>query len=107
MDNLSHSLDGKTAWITGSSRGLGRIMAEELSALGASVAVHGTRPDSPRTFDEGGTMEDLAAEIAEAAGTETLATWSQANQTCASIGAELACINSEEEHMFMRGIAAG
>ena len=38
---------------------------------------------------------------------ETLATWSQANQTCASIGAALACINSEEEHMFMRGIAAG
>ena len=34
-------LAGKVAWITGSSRGLGRVMAEELCEMGACVAVHG------------------------------------------------------------------
>jgi 3-oxoacyl-[acyl-carrier protein] reductase len=66
------TLSGKTAWITGSSRGLGRVMAEELCRLGARVAVHGTRPDSPATFDEGTTMEQLAAGIASACDGETI-----------------------------------
>lgn len=75
MKELSHSLSGKTAWVTGSSRGLGRVMAEELARLGARVAVHGTGPNSPKTFDEGGTMQELAAEISESSGSDTLATW--------------------------------
>jgi 3-oxoacyl-[acyl-carrier protein] reductase len=33
-------LDGKVAWVTGSSRGLGRVIAEELAAAGARVAVN-------------------------------------------------------------------
>ncbi|MFQ5732370.1 MAG: SDR family NAD(P)-dependent oxidoreductase [Planctomycetaceae bacterium] len=53
-----------SVWITGSSRGIGRVIAEELCRLGADVAVHGTRPDSPRTFGEGESMEQTAAEIA-------------------------------------------
>jgi len=56
-------LANQTAWITGSSRGIGRVIAEELCRLGSDVAVHGTRPDSPTTFGEGGTMQQLAAEI--------------------------------------------
>ena len=48
------------------------MMAEELCRLGARVAVHGTRPDSPSTFDEGSTMEQLAAEIASACEGETM-----------------------------------
>ena len=68
-------LANQVAWITGSSRGLGRVMAEELCRMGARVAVHGTRPDSPATFSEGSTMQDLAAEIAEACDGETLAVW--------------------------------
>ncbi len=35
-----YRLDGKTAWVTGSSRGLGRAIAEELAAAGARVAVN-------------------------------------------------------------------
>ena len=54
------SLEGQVVWVTGSSRGLGRAMAEELSRMGAKVAVHGTHANSPRTFDEGGSMEELA-----------------------------------------------
>lgn len=65
-------LHERTAWITGSSRGLGRVMAEELCRQGARVAVHGTRADSPATFEEGSTMEQLAAEIASACDGETM-----------------------------------
>ena len=68
-------LSGQTAWITGSSRGLGRVMAEELCRLGAKVAVHGTRPDSPRTFGEGETMQQLADEIAAKHAGEAMPVW--------------------------------
>lgn len=73
--NASLPLSGKTAWITGSSRGLGRVMAEEIARLGAKVAVHGTREDSPKTFDEGQSMQQVAGDISEATGSETMATW--------------------------------
>lgn len=33
-------LQGKTAWVTGSSRGLGRVIAEELAAAGARVVIN-------------------------------------------------------------------
>ena len=68
-------LTDQVVWITGSSRGLGRVMAEELCRRGAKVAVHGTRPDSPTTFGEGGTMQQLAEELGQKYSVETLATW--------------------------------
>ena len=64
------SLAGQVAWVTGSSRGLGRVMATELCKRGAAVAVHGTRFDSPRSFGEGESMEQVARDVgAEADGT--------------------------------------
>src|SRR5215813_8117670 len=68
-------LAGKVAWVTGSSRGLGRVMATQLCAHGARVAIHGTRFDSPRSFGEGDTMEQVARDVAAEAGGETLAVW--------------------------------
>src|SRR6516165_6358398 len=63
-------LAGQVAWVTGSSRGLGRVMTTKLCALGAAVAVHGTRFDSPRSFGEGESMEQVARDVgAEADGT--------------------------------------
>jgi gluconate 5-dehydrogenase len=38
-------LTGRTALITGSSRGLGRAMAEGLAAAGASIVLNGSNPD--------------------------------------------------------------
>lgn len=65
-------LHGQVAWITGSSRGLGRVMATELCRLGAAVAVHGTRFDSPKSFGEGQTMEQVAKDVeADAASVES------------------------------------
>lgn len=68
-------LAGQTAWITGSSRGLGRVMATKLCALGAAVAVHGTRQDSPKSFGEGQSMEQVANDIAAAAGGVAMPIW--------------------------------
>ncbi|HEY7329189.1 MAG TPA: SDR family oxidoreductase [Gemmataceae bacterium] len=66
------TLSGQVAWVTGSSRGLGRVMATKLCQLGAAVAIHGTRFDSPRSFGEGESMEQVARDIAaEAVGKVT------------------------------------
>ena len=66
-------LAGKVAWVTGSSRGIGRVVADHLASLGARVAVHGTTPTSTRQLDEAESLDAVAAEIADAHGTEVLA----------------------------------
>jgi 3-oxoacyl-[acyl-carrier protein] reductase len=73
-------LSNRIAWITGSSRGLGRVMAEELCRQGAKVAVHGTRFDSPRTFGEGESMQQVADDVARAGAGETMAVWGDMTQ---------------------------
>src|SRR4051794_26603841 len=73
--DTSRPLNGQVAWITGSSRGLGRAMAEELCRLGARVAVHGTRADSPKTFDEGESMAQVARDVAAAGEGEAIGVW--------------------------------
>src|SRR5262245_2451512 len=71
----SKPLAGQVTWITGSSRGIGRVLAERLCADGAKVAVHGTRPNSPETFGEGTSMEQVARDVAAAGGGETMPVW--------------------------------
>ncbi len=66
---------GQVAWVTGSSRGLGRVMATQLCRMGAQVAIHGTRPDSPKSFGEGDTMEQVARDVAAAAGGTAMPVW--------------------------------
>jgi 3-oxoacyl-[acyl-carrier protein] reductase len=73
MPGTSGELSGRVAWITGSSRGLGRVIAAHLAGLGARVVVHGTTPTSTRAFDEADSLAAVADEIAQAAGVETLA----------------------------------
>ncbi len=68
-------LAGQVAWVTGSSRGVGRAMAHELCRLGAKVVVHGTRSDSPKTFGEGDSMQQVADDVATAVDGETMAAW--------------------------------
>jgi 3-oxoacyl-[acyl-carrier protein] reductase len=68
-------LAGRTAWVTGSSRGLGRVMAARLCSLGAAVAIHGTRFDSPKSFGEGESMEQVARDVAAEAGGVAMPVW--------------------------------
>ena len=68
-------LEGRVAWITGSSRGIGRSIADHLASLGAKVAVHGTSPTSTRAFNEADSLEAVAQGIAEGNGTEVMPVW--------------------------------
>jgi 3-oxoacyl-[acyl-carrier protein] reductase len=80
MTTARRPLDSQVAWVTGSSRGLGRAMADELCRLGAKVAVHGTRSDSPRTFGEGESMQQVADDVAAANDGETMPVWGDVTQ---------------------------
>ena len=66
-------LAGKVAWVTGSSRGIGRVVAEHLASLGAKVAIHGTTPTSTRAFDEAESLDAVADAIASAHNGEVFA----------------------------------
>jgi 3-oxoacyl-[acyl-carrier protein] reductase len=68
-------LEGKVAWVTGSSRGIGRVVASHLVHLGASVVVCGTGPYSIRAFGEADSLEAVAEAIAKEHNVETLAVW--------------------------------
>jgi 3-oxoacyl-[acyl-carrier protein] reductase len=64
------SLQGRVAWVTGSSRGLGRAIAGHLATLGARVVVHGTTPTSSRAFGEADSLAAVASLIAAETGAE-------------------------------------
>lgn len=53
----------KVAWVTGSSRGIGRVIATHLASLGATVAIHGTTPISTRVFGEADSLGAVAEAI--------------------------------------------
>jgi 3-oxoacyl-[acyl-carrier protein] reductase len=57
-------LAGRTAWVTGSSRGIGRVIAAHLASLGCAVAVHGTTPTSSRAFNEADSLEAVGQAVA-------------------------------------------
>lgn len=67
------TLQGKVAWVTGSSRGIGRVVAAHLAGLGAKVVVHGTSPTSTRAFNEADSLQAVADAIAAESGSEVLA----------------------------------
>ncbi len=66
------SLAGKSALVTGSSRGIGRVVAAHLASLGCAVAVHGTTPTSARAFDEAESLEAVARAIADEHGVKVV-----------------------------------
>jgi 3-oxoacyl-[acyl-carrier protein] reductase len=67
------SLRNRVAWVTGSSRGIGRVIAAHLASLGARVAVHGTTPTSTRSFNEADSLEAVARQIGDEHHTDVIA----------------------------------
>jgi 3-oxoacyl-[acyl-carrier protein] reductase len=69
------SLADKVVWVTGSSRGIGRVVADHLAGLGGQIAIHGTGPHSTRAFNEADSLEAVAQEISQKHGSEVLPVW--------------------------------
>jgi 3-oxoacyl-[acyl-carrier protein] reductase len=69
---IEQRLQDKVVWVTGSSRGIGRVIASHLASLGARVAVHGTSPYSTRAFDEADSLQAVADAIAQEHGVEVM-----------------------------------
>jgi len=72
MKSANQHLMGKVAWVTGSSRGIGRVIATHLASLGAVVVVHGTTPFSTRAFNEAESLEAVAQAIVSEHGVKVL-----------------------------------
>jgi NAD(P)-dependent dehydrogenase (short-subunit alcohol dehydrogenase family) len=71
-------LDGRSALVTGGTRGLGRVMAEALAEAGASVCITSRSIDAARTATEeiaatsGARVEGIEAEVTTADGVNRL-----------------------------------
>lgn len=62
---MSKELSGRIAFVTGSGRGLGRVMAERLAELGADVAVHDINATAPAKYGEAADLDAVAKQIAK------------------------------------------
>src|SRR5438105_2960574 len=60
---MTQELAGKTAFVTGSGRGLGRVMAEKLAELGADVAIHDLDWTQPAKYGEFRDLGEVARQI--------------------------------------------
>ena len=65
-------LEGKIAWVTGSSRGLGQAIALQLARSGASVVIHGSTMNSSSYFGEGGSLAEVAEKISKDTGVQAM-----------------------------------
>ncbi len=61
-------LSGRTAFVTGSGRGLGRTMAEKLASLGADVAIHDIDFTAPSKYGEAADLDQVAKDMARHGG---------------------------------------
>lgn len=67
-----HHLEGKVAWITGSSRGIGKEIAFHLARGGAQVVIHGSTLKSSRAFGEAESLEELARIVEKETGSRVI-----------------------------------
>lgn len=62
---MDRPLAGKIAFVTGSGRGLGRVMAERLAQQGADVAIHDLDWTAPAKYGEFADLGAVAAKMGE------------------------------------------
>src|ERR1700734_2842851 len=65
---MTKELAGKIAFVTGSGRGLGRVMAERLAELGADVAIHDISWTAPAKYGEAADLDAVAKVLARHGG---------------------------------------
>ena len=65
---MPKELSGTIAFVTGSGRGLGRVMAERLAELGADVAIHDIAWTAPAKYGEAPDLGAVAKELARHGG---------------------------------------
>ncbi len=70
---VEQQLAGKVAWVTGSSRGIGREIATHLASCGAKVILHASSEASAQQLGSGDTLTELANKIAARHTVDTLA----------------------------------
>jgi len=66
------NLEGRIAWVTGSSRGLGQAIALQLARAGAKVVIHGSTMNSSSYFKEGSSLAEVAENISRETGVKTM-----------------------------------
>lgn len=66
-------LRGRKAWVTGSSRGIGRCIAEQLALVGCDLAIHGRNRSNLRSSGEGDDLVEVAGEMAQRHGVKVVA----------------------------------
>jgi 3-oxoacyl-[acyl-carrier protein] reductase len=64
----SFNFEGQVALVTGSGRGLGRMIAETLLNGGAAIALHDINEEAPAAFGESPSLTALAASLSERGG---------------------------------------
>ena len=64
--DLSHDFKGAVALVTGSGRGLGRMIAQGLLENGAHVALHDINENAPAQYGESASLTALADEFSKA-----------------------------------------
>ncbi|HVV27566.1 MAG TPA: SDR family oxidoreductase [Rhizomicrobium sp.] len=64
-----HNFQGAVALVTGSGRGLGRMIAETLLAQGAAVAIHDIDEKAPAQYGESPSLTALADALSQRGGT--------------------------------------
>jgi 3-oxoacyl-[acyl-carrier protein] reductase len=68
----SFNFQGAVALVTGSGRGLGRMIAETLLQGGAAVALHDINEEAPAAFGESPSLTALAAELSKRGGAKVI-----------------------------------
>jgi NAD(P)-dependent dehydrogenase (short-subunit alcohol dehydrogenase family) len=68
----SFNFQGAVALVTGSGRGLGRMIAETLLQGGAAVALHDINEEAPAAFGESPSLTALAAELSSRNGAKVV-----------------------------------